>query len=67
MEIIFYEYKVSGDNSIVFQYIFGSWITKSEYILDDRPHFKILGDKDKNADPDSEEEIWIPIKKRWKN
>jgi len=30
--------------------------------LDDRPHFEVLGDKYKNADPDSEEEIWIPIR-----
>jgi AraC family transcriptional regulator len=33
-----------------------------EYELDDRPHFEILGDKYKNNDPNSEEEIWIPIK-----
>jgi AraC family transcriptional regulator len=34
------------------------------YFLDDRPHFEILGDKYKNGDPDSEEEIWIPIKQK---
>ena len=32
------------------------------YTLDDRPHFEILGEKYKNQDPDSEEELWIPIK-----
>lgn len=45
-----------------FQYIFGTWLPQSEYALDNRPHFEILGDKYKNEDPDSEEEIWIPIK-----
>jgi len=46
----------------VFSYIFGEWLPASGYALDDRPHFEILGPKYKNGDPDSEEEIWIPIK-----
>jgi AraC family transcriptional regulator len=45
-----------------FEYIFGSWLPNSGYDLDNRPHFEILGEKYKNEDPDSEEEIWIPIK-----
>ena len=45
-----------------FQYISGTWLPNSEYNLDNRPHFEILGEKYKNNDPDSEEEIWIPIK-----
>ena len=48
--------------SATFQYILGTWLPNSEYILDNRPHFEILGEKYKNQDPDSEEEIWIPIK-----
>lgn len=44
-----------------FQYIFSTWLTKSHYILDSRPHFEILGEKYKNNDPTSKEEIWIPI------
>src|SRR5574343_555133 len=47
-----------------FGYIFGVWLPNSEYELDNRPHFKILGEKYKNNAHDSEEEIWIPIKKR---
>jgi AraC family transcriptional regulator len=47
-----------------FQYIFGTWLPNSEYSLDNRPHFEILGDKYKNEDPDSEEEVWIPIKRK---
>ena len=38
------------------------WLPKSKYMLDDRPHFNILGAKYKNAHPDSEEEVYIPIK-----
>jgi AraC family transcriptional regulator len=51
---------LSTDNSI-FQYIMGTWLPSSDYDLDDRPHFEVLGDKYKNNDPTSEEEIWIPI------
>ena len=53
-----------GDISLAaqtFQYIFATWLPNSEFILDDRPHFEILGEKYKNNDPTSEEEIWIPI------
>lgn len=46
-----------------FNYIFSTWLPDSEYILDNRPHFEVLGEKYKNDDPESEEEIWIPIKK----
>jgi len=47
-----------------FQYIFYQWLPASPYVLDDREHFEVLGEKYKNNDPDSEEEIWIPIKKK---
>jgi AraC family transcriptional regulator len=45
-----------------FGYIFGVWLPESDYTIDNRPHFEILGEKYKNDDPNSEEEIWIPIK-----
>ncbi len=60
---VFHYKGLSTDNS-VFIYIFGTWLPNSDYLLDDRPHFEILGEKYKNGDPDSEEEIWIPIKKK---
>ncbi|MFT5513068.1 MAG: AraC family transcriptional regulator, partial [Bacteroidia bacterium] len=47
-----------------FGYIFGEWIPNSIYDIDSRPHFEILGDKYKNDHPNSEEEIWIPIKEK---
>ncbi|MDX1904378.1 MAG: GyrI-like domain-containing protein [Thermonemataceae bacterium] len=57
-----FDYKGSSNDPSVFQYIFGTWLPSSDYVLDDRPHFEVLGDKYKNNDPNSEEEIWIPIK-----
>jgi AraC family transcriptional regulator len=47
-----------------FQFIFGTWIPNSGYLVDNRPHFEILGEKYKTDDPDSEEEIWIPIQSK---
>lgn len=54
-------YKGSSSDNGVFNYIFTDWLPNSEYILDNRPHFEVLGEKYKNDDQDSEEEIWIPI------
>lgn len=45
-------------------YIFGTWLPGSDFSLDNRPHFALMGEKYKNDDPDSEEEIWIPIKEK---
>lgn len=57
-----FEYKGLNTDHSIFQYIFGTWFPQSDYALDDRPHFEILGEKYKNNDPNSEEEIWIPIR-----
>ena len=46
----------------VFRYILQEWLPASAYVLDDRPHFEVLGEKYRNDDPASEEEIWLPIK-----
>lgn len=47
------------------QYIFGSWLPSSVYELDDRDHFEILGEKYLGPmHPDSEEEVWIPVKSK---
>jgi AraC family transcriptional regulator len=47
-----------------FNQIYSVWLPNSEYELDSRPQFEILGEKYKNNDPTSEEEIWIPIKRK---
>lgn len=46
------------------RYIYGVWLPNSAFELDDRPHFEVLGNKYKNNDPASEEEVWIPVKPR---
>ncbi|WMW77230.1 GyrI-like domain-containing protein [Flavobacterium sp. 20NA77.7] len=44
------------------QYIYGEWLPKSGYQLENRPHFEVLGDAYLgHENPDSEEEVWIPI------
>lgn len=52
----------AGTGPTIFRYIFETWLPGSEYMLDHRPHFELLGDKYKHDNPDSEEEIWIPVK-----
>lgn len=57
-----FDYKGSSADPSIFQYIFSTWLPKSNYALDERPHFEVLGEKYRNNDPNSEEEIWIPVK-----
>ncbi|CCH00753.1 hypothetical protein FAES_2744 [Fibrella aestuarina BUZ 2] len=54
--------KGSSSDTRTIQYIFTTWLPASAYELDHRPHFEVLGANYKNADPHSEEEIWIPIR-----
>jgi AraC family transcriptional regulator len=54
----------ASEGERTFRYIFGTWLPASGYTLDIRPHFEILGEKYRNNDPDSEEEVWIPVKLR---
>jgi len=44
-----------------FQYIFGTWLPNSEYKMDARPYFALMGEKYKGGSLESEEEFWIPI------
>lgn len=59
-----FDYKGSSADTSIFQYIFSEWLPKSNYAVDDRPHFEVLGPKYKNNDPNSEEEIWIPVREK---
>ena len=54
----------TGSDTSIFQEIFSQWLPQSGYELDDRPHFEVLGEKYKNNSADSEEEIWIPVKRK---
>jgi AraC family transcriptional regulator len=44
-----------------YDYIFRTWLPASDFLLDNRPHFAIMGAKYKRDDPGSEEEVWIPV------
>lgn len=57
-------FELKGHDIAIFDYIFRTWIPNSKYDLDHRPHFEILGAKYKKEDPNSEEEIWVPIKEK---
>lgn len=46
-----------------YAYIFREWLPVSEYVIDHRPHFAIMGEKYNRESMDSEEEIWVPVKK----
>jgi AraC family transcriptional regulator len=59
-----FHYKGLSTDSSIFRYIYGEWLPNSNYVLDQRPHFEVLGPKYKNNDPNSEEEIWVPLKLR---
>ncbi|HLT74133.1 MAG TPA: GyrI-like domain-containing protein [Ohtaekwangia sp.] len=61
-EYVVFDYK--GRPSEVgptYQFIYGQWLSNSEYKLDDRPHFALMGERYKGEHPDSEEELWIPV------
>lgn len=59
-----FNYKGLSSDPSIFRYIFGTWLPASEWKWDHRPRFEILGSKYKNNNPDSEEEIWIPVAKK---
>jgi len=60
-----FNYKgTASQGATFFEYIFQNWLSASDYELDIRPHFEVLGEKYKNEDPESEEEIWIPVRKK---
>lgn len=59
-----FHYKGTAEKAAeVFGYILRGWLPKSGYALDNRPHFEVLGERYKNNHPDSEEDIYIPIRR----
>jgi AraC family transcriptional regulator len=52
----------ASTGSKTYEYIFRTWLPNSDFLVDNRPHFALMGQKYKHEDPNSEEEIWIPIK-----
>lgn len=54
----------ASEGTKTYRYIFETWLPDSAFILDNRPHFALMGDRYKNDDAESEEEIWIPVKEK---
>ncbi len=64
-EYAVFTYKGDGTKvSEAYQYVLQNWFPNSNYQLAHRPHFAVMGEKYKNGDPDSEEELWFPINKK---
>jgi AraC family transcriptional regulator len=59
---VFLHRGTASEGEKTYRFIFETWLPDSVYTLDDRPHFAVMGDKYKNNHPESEEEIWIPVK-----
>lgn len=57
-----FQYKGLPGDPAVFQYIYGQWLHQSGYKLDFRPHFEVLGKDYKPNSPESEEDIYIPVR-----
>lgn len=60
---VFTHIGLSTDNS-PFLYIFTHWLPNADYVLDDRPHFEVLGEHSSAGDPLAEQEIWVPVRCR---
>ena len=43
------------------QFIFGSWLPQSGYVLDHRPHFERIAPGYRADDVNAEEEVWVPV------
>lgn len=59
-----FHYTGPSKDSSIWRYIYSDWIPSSEWELDNRPHFERLGKKYSNDDPNSEEDIYIPVRPR---
>ncbi len=58
-----FNYKGDQSNALAFfNAIYTEWLPSSNYLLDSRPQFEILGSRYKFNNSESEEEIWIPVK-----
>lgn len=43
------------------RYIFTEWLPQSDYRLDNRPHFEVMGPGYDPADPDATEKVFVPV------
>lgn len=59
---VFLHTGLASEGPRTYDYIFREWLPQSDYKVDDRPHFAIMGEKYQPDSPTSEEELWIPIR-----
>ena len=59
---IFHHKGPASEGAKTYRLIFENWMPASGYGVDDRPHFAVMGEKYRGEDPESEEEIWIPVR-----
>lgn len=58
-----FNYKGSAQGFPQFwQQLHGQWLPNSEFDLDNRPHFEKLPEGYNPMNPESEEEVWVPVK-----
>ncbi|MFZ4544593.1 MAG: GyrI-like domain-containing protein [Saprospiraceae bacterium] len=58
---VFVHKGLASEGERTYRYIYETWLPSTNYAVDQRPHFAVMGEKYKHGDPESEEEIWIPI------
>ncbi|MFA0962302.1 GyrI-like domain-containing protein [Roseivirga sp. BDSF3-8] len=60
---VFIHHGVAKDFSKTAAFIYEEWLPKSGYMLDQRPHFEVMGKKYYGPiDPRSQEEVYIPVR-----
>ena len=57
----------ASEGAKIYRYILETWLPASDFQYDDRANFAVMGEKYKGEAPDSEEEIWIPVKEKNKS
>lgn len=57
-----FKYKGNSMDARIFQYIYTQWLPASEYQLDHRPHFEVMGSTYAPNDNNAEEDIYIPVR-----
>lgn len=50
-----------SDFSILMGDLISRWMPKNGWQLDARPQFQVMGEKYKNNDPSSEEDVFVPV------
>lgn len=51
----------ASDGRATYRHIHETWLPASSYVLADRPHFAVMDERYRGEDPESVEEIWVPV------